>query len=146
MQETFISTTAEETYEFGKKLASAASPGEIYLLTGDLGTGKTVFTKGFAAGLGVREYITSPTFNIIKEYHSGRLPLYHFDLYRLSDEDELYVIGADEYWNSDGVCVIEWADMFPDIVWENAVHIEIKKDLSNGPDCRIITVSGGKEC
>lgn len=146
MQKQIITNHSAETYAFGRKLAEAAAPGEIYLLTGDLGTGKTVFTKGFAEGLGITEHITSPTFNIIKEYHSGRLPLYHFDLYRLSDEDELYAIGADEYWNSDGVCVIEWADMFPDIVWENAVHIEIKKELSEGPDCRIITISGGKEC
>ena len=123
--ETFSQT---ETFDIGKHIGENAKAGDIITLSGDLGVGKTVFAQGVAAGLGIKDHVCSPTFTILQVYDDGRLPLYHFDLYRLSDEDELYAIGADEYWNSDGVCVIEWADMFPDIVWENAVHIEIKKE------------------
>ena len=103
-----------DTEEFGMKLASSLEPGDIVALIGDLGTGKTTLTKYIAKGLGVTENIDSPTFNIVKEHKSGIIPLFHFDVYRLSSGDELLDIGADEYFYSDGVCIIEWADIVAD--------------------------------
>ena len=136
--------SAEETYGLGFDMGRTAEPGGIYALNGDLGTGKTVFTKGFAAGLGVREYITSPTFNIIKEYHSGRLPLYHFDVYRIGDPEEMLEIGWEEYVYGEGVCLVEWAEMIEDLVHEippeKVLQVEIKKDLSKGNDYRMIQI------
>lgn len=101
----------EETERFGRNLAKQLMPGDIICLTGDLGTGKTALTKAIAAGLGVTENVISPTFNIVKEYRSGRLPLYHFDVYRLGSPEELFETGAQEYFYGQGVCVIEWADL-----------------------------------
>ena len=115
-----------DTEEFGMKLASSLEPGDIVALIGDLGTGKTTLTKYIAKGLGVTENIDSPTFNIVKEHKSGRLPLFHFDVYRLSSGDELLDIGADEYFYSDGVCIIEWADIVADVVPEKAKVILIE--------------------
>ena len=109
-----------DTEEFGMKLASSLEPGDIVALIGDLGTGKTTLTKYIAKGLGVTENIDSPTFNIVKEHKSGIIPLFHFDVYRLSSGDELLDIGADEYFYSDGVCIIEWADIVADVVPEKA--------------------------
>lgn len=106
----------EETKKFGKKLADHLKPNDILALTGDLGTGKTTLTKAIAEGLGVRENITSPTFTIVKEYHSGRLPLFHFDVYRLESGEELLAIGGDEYFSRGGVCVIEWADKVAEVL------------------------------
>ena len=102
--------------------------------------GKTVFTKGFAEGLGIDDDITSPTFTIVNEYHSGRIPFYHFDVYRIGDEDEMFDIGFDEYVDGDGVCLIEWAELIKGIIPENAVSIKITKDLSKGLDYRKIEV------
>ena len=115
-----------DTEEFGMKLASSLEPGDIVALIGDLGTGKTTLTKYIAKGLGVTENIDSPTFNIVKEHKSGRIPLFHFDVYRLSSGDELLDIGADEYFYSDGVCIIEWADIVADVVPEKAKVILIE--------------------
>ena len=121
-----------DTEEFGMKLASSLEPGDIMALIGDLGTGKTTLTKYIAKGLGVTENIDSPTFNIVKEHKSGRIPLFHFDVYRLSSGDELLDIGADEYFYSDGVCIIEWADIVADVVPEKAKVILIEYGEKQG--------------
>lgn len=115
----------EETEQFGMKLAQQARPGMILALTGDLGAGKTALTKAIARGLGIRETVTSPTFTIVKEYHSGRLPLYHFDVYRISDVSEMDELGYEEYFFGDGICVIEWADLIEEILPEDAMRISI---------------------
>ena len=116
----------QDTEAFGMELASTLEPGDIVALIGDLGTGKTTLTKSIAKGLGVTENIDSPTFNIVKEHKSGRLPLFHFDVYRLSSGDELLDIGADEYFYADGVCIIEWADIVADVVPDKAKVILIE--------------------
>ena len=121
-----------DTEEFGMKLASSLEPGDIVALIGDLGTGKTSVTKYLAKGLGVTENIDSPTFNIVKEHKSGIIPLFHFDVYRLSSGDELLDIGADEYFYSDGVCIIEWADIVADVVPEKAKVILIEYGEKQG--------------
>lgn len=115
----------EETAAYGRKLAGELVPGDIVCLVGDLGTGKTALTKAIAAGLGISEPIVSPTFNIVKEYHSGRLPLYHFDVYRVSDPGSLFEIGLDEYFESGGVCIIEWADLIADLIPDGSRLINI---------------------
>ncbi len=122
----------EETKKFGEKLCEKLTAGSIVALTGDLGTGKTTLTKAIAAGLGVTDVITSPTFNIVKQYDSGRLPLYHFDVYRIGDVDEMYEIGYEEYFFGDGVCVIEWADLIEEIIPGDAVRIEIEYGEKEG--------------
>lgn len=122
----------EETKKFGKELSEKLTAGSIVALTGDLGTGKTTLTKAIAAGLGVTDVITSPTFNIVKQYDSGRLPLYHFDVYRIGDVDEMYEIGYEEYFFGDGVCVIEWADLIEEIIPDDAVRIEIEYGEKEG--------------
>ena len=122
----------EETKKFGEKLCEKLTAGSIVALTGDLGTGKTTLTKAIAAGLGVTDVITSPTFNIVKQYDSGRLPLYHFDVYRIGDVDEMYEIGYEEYFFGDGVCVIEWADLIEEIIPDDAVRIEIEYGEKEG--------------
>ena len=121
-----------DTEEFGMKLASSLEPGDIVALIGDLGTGKTTLTKYIAKGLGVTENIDSPTFNIVKEHKSGIIPLFHFDVYRLSSGDVLLDIGADEYFYSDGVCIIEWADIVADVVPEKAKVILIEYGEKQG--------------
>ncbi len=122
----------EETKKFGEKLCEKLTAGSIVALTGDLGTGKTTLTKAIAVGLGVTDVITSPTFNIVKQYDSGRLPLYHFDVYRIGDVDEMYEIGYEEYFFGDGVCVIEWADLIEEIIPDDAVRIEIEYGEKEG--------------
>ena len=135
----------KDTFEFARQLGEQASPGEIYCLEGDLGTGKTVFAKGFAAGLGIREPVTSPTFNIVKEYEEGRLPLYHFDVYRIADPDEMYAIGYEDYFFGQGVCLVEWSSLIRELIPEGAVQILLEKDPEKGLDYRRITVTGTKE-
>lgn len=122
----------EETKKFGKQLCEKLTAGSIVALTGDLGTGKTTLTKAIAAGLGVTDVITSPTFNIVKQYDSGRLPLYHFDVYRIGDVDEMYEIGYEEYFFGEGVCVIEWADLVDEIIPDDAMRIEIEYGEKEG--------------
>ena len=123
--ETIILHNEQETIEYGKKLGQQAAPGQILALTGDLGAGKTTLTKSIAAGLGISEMITSPTFTIVKEYHSGRLPLYHFDVYRIGDIDEMYELGYEEYFFGSGLCVVEWADLIEELIPEEAMWISI---------------------
>ena len=132
--------SAEETFALGKALGEKASPGQIYTLDGDLGTGKTVFTQGVAAGLGITEAISSPTFTIIQEYDTGRIPLYHFDVYRIGDIEEMEEIGYDDYFFGEGICLIEWADLIREILPEHVIRITIEKDLEKGFDYRKITI------
>ena len=122
----FISQSEEDTRRYGEELAKELKPGDVLALSGDLGAGKTALTKAIAKGLGIDDMIQSPTFTIVREYHSGRLPLYHFDLYRLGDEDELFEIGFEEYLYGQGVCVAEWANLFDDLFPEHTIRIHIE--------------------
>ena len=139
--EFFDSESAEATYAFGKALGEKAKAGEIYTLEGDLGTGKTVFTKGFAAGLGITEPVVSPTFTIVQVYEGGRLPLYHFDVYRIGDVEEMDEIGYEEYFFGEGVCLVEWAGLIEELLPENIVKISIEKNLDRGFSYRRIGLS-----
>lgn len=130
----------KETYELGRTLGSRAVQGSIYCLNGDLGTGKTVFAKGFAKGLGIEEEIASPTFTIVCEYHDGRLPLYHFDVYRLGDGAQMDELGYEEYFFGDGVCLVEWGSFIRDLLPEDTVCITIEKCAAKGFDYRKITI------
>ena len=136
----YESLSEKDTYDLGKKLGENAKPGQIVCIDGDLGVGKTVFTKGFAKGLGVEEDVVSPTFTIIQEYTDGRLPMYHFDVYRIGHPDEMYDIGFEEYFYGDGVCLIEWSNRIEELLPEESIHINIEKDLEKGFDYRKITV------
>ena len=118
----------EETKELGEKIGRQARPGQIYTLTGDLGVGKTVFTQGLARGLGIKEPVSSPTFTIVQIYEEGRLPLYHFDVYRIGDVEEMEEIGYDDYFFGNGVCLIEWAELIQELIPEQAIRIRIEKD------------------
>ncbi|MBQ1843869.1 MAG: tRNA (adenosine(37)-N6)-threonylcarbamoyltransferase complex ATPase subunit type 1 TsaE [Lachnospiraceae bacterium] len=138
--EKFESHSAKETEQFAADLAAKALPGDVYTLTGDLGVGKTVFAKGFAKGLGITEPVTSPTFTIVQEYLSGRLPLYHFDVYRIGDPDEMEETGFYDYIDRGGVVLIEWAELIEDVLPENRTEITISKDLAGDDDYRIIEV------
>lgn len=138
---TFEINSVEETTALGIQLGKLVNSGDIVCLTGDLGTGKTHITKGIAKGLGITDNITSPTFTIVNEYETGRLKLNHFDVYRVSDPDEIYAIGFDDYIFSDAVCVIEWANYIEEILPEELLHILIEKDLSKGEDYRKITLT-----
>lgn len=135
----------EETFAFAQKLGLEAVPGQIFTLDGDLGVGKTVFAKGLAEGLGITEPVSSPTFTIVQEYTDGRLPLYHFDVYRIEEPEEMEEIGYDEYFNGDGVCLIEWADMIRELLPEDVIRIRIRKVPEKGFDYREISVEGMKE-
>lgn len=139
------SFSEQETFLLGKKLAEEAKSGDLFCLLGDLGTGKTVLARGMAEGLKIGQRIQSPTFVIVREYHDGKLPFYHFDLYRLEDEDELYAIGWEEYLGKDGVILVEWADLMPEAMPEDARWIRIGKDLSKGVDYRRIIIGTYQE-
>ena len=130
----------EETFEVGRKIGMNAKPGQIYTLTGDLGVGKTVFTQGVAAGLGITEPVNSPTFTIIQEYEDGRLPFYHFDVYRIGDLEEMEEIGYDDYFFGQGICLIEWAELIEEILPEKRIEVTIEKDLERGFEYRKITI------
>lgn len=140
MEKNIESLRAEDTYQVGFSLGQQAKPGEIYSLSGDLGVGKTVFTQGFARGLEIQEPISSPTFTIIQEYKEGRVPLYHFDVYRISDITEMDEIGYEDYFYGDGVCLIEWANLIQEILPDNITTIKIEKDLLKGFDYRNISI------
>lgn len=131
-EKTIIIRDENETKKFGIDLAQDLEPGAVIALTGDLGTGKTTLTKSIAAGLGIDDVITSPTFNIVKEYRSGRLPLFHFDVYRIGDVEEMYELGYEEYFYGEGVCIIEWADLIEDIIPEDAIRIYIEYGSKEG--------------
>ncbi len=137
---TFESHSREETIKFAANLAAKSKPGDVYTLTGDLGDGKTVFAKGFAKGLGVTEPVTSPTFTIVQEYLSGRLPFFHFDVYRIADSDEMEETGFYDYLDRGGVVLIEWAELIEDILPLPRTSIKIEKDLNGDDDYRLITV------
>ena len=139
MNERIETNNPEATEALGEKLGREARAGQIYCLSGDLGVGKTVFTKGFAKGLGITEHVTSPTFAIVNEYE-GRLPLYHFDVYRIADSDEMYEIGYEEYVYGDGVSVIEWPQLIDDILPENRYDVTISKDYSRHDNYRKIEI------
>ena len=130
----------EETMRTGRMLGESAAPGQVYALVGDLGVGKTVFTKGFAEGLGIEEPVNSPTFTILQIYEEGRLPLYHFDVYRIEEPEEMEEIGLDEYIDGDGVSLIEWAGRIEELLPEDVIVVFIEKDLEKGLDYRRITV------
>ena len=130
----------KETYALGEKIGGEALPGQVYTLNGDLGVGKTVFTQGVAAGLGIQEPVNSPTFTIVQVYEEGRMPFYHFDVYRIGDVEEMEEIGYQDYFYGEGLCMIEWAQLIEEIIPENARHITIEKDLDKGFDYRRITI------
>lgn len=134
--------SAEETFALGKKIGEQALPGQIYTLVGDLGVGKTVFTQGIAAGLGIDEPISSPTFTIIQEYETGRLPFYHFDVYRIGDIEEMEEIGYDDYFFGEGVTMIEWANLIEELLPDTIIQVTIEKNLNQGFDYRRITIEG----
>ena len=129
----------DETMLAGKALGDILNRGDIVCLTGDLGTGKTAFTNGIARALGIEDYITSPTFTIVNEYKT-EVPLYHFDVYRISDPDEMYDIGFEEYLYGDGVVVIEWAELIKDILPDDLIWVKIDKDLNSGFEKRVIGI------
>ena len=136
-----VETNSEkETWELGKQLAESAKPGQVFSLIGDLGVGKTVLTKGMAAGLGISEPVNSPTFTILQVYEEGRLPFYHFDVYRIADLEEMDEIGYEDYFYGDGICLVEWANLIVELMPENTIRITIEKDLECGFDFRRITV------
>lgn len=132
--------SVSETLELGRRMGEQAVPGAVYTLTGELGVGKTVFAQGFARGLGITEPVSSPTFSIVQEYDAGRLPFYHFDVYRIGDVEEMEEIGYEDYFYGSGVCMIEWAGLISDILPPNCTHITIEKDWEKGFDYRRITV------
>ena len=139
IKETF---SDKETFELGFELGKKAVPGDIFCLDGDLGTGKTVIAKGIAAGLGVTEPVSSPTFTVIKEYREGRLPFFHFDVYRIEEPAEMDEIGYEDYFFGDGVTVIEWSDLIKELIPDKAVRIRLKKDTGKGFDYRKIEIIG----
>lgn len=140
MDEIFESMAPEETAALGERLGRDARAGSVYCLSGDLGVGKTIFTKGFAKGLGVSEMVTSPTFAIMNCYAGAELPLYHFDVYRISGGDELEETGCMDYFYGDGVCLVEWAETVRDAIPEDAAWITIEKDYGRDEDYRRITL------
>ena len=130
----------EQTFQIGVDLAKKAVPGQVFTLTGDLGVGKTVFTQGFAHGLGITEPVNSPTFTIVQVYEDGRRPFYHFDVYRIGDVEEMDEVGFDEYVMGEGVSLIEWANLIEEILPERRTEIIIEKDLQEGFEYRRITI------
>ncbi len=130
----------QDTRAIGRQLGESCHPGDIVLLHGDLGVGKTVFTKGFAEGLGIQEPISSPTFTIVQIYETGRLPLYHFDVYRIGDVEEMEEIGYEDYFYGNGVCLIEWAELISEILPHHCIEVTITKDLEQGLDYRRICI------
>ena len=141
MKETVYETySPEETRSLGKKIGAAAEAGDVYTLLGDLGVGKTTLTQGIAEGLGIMEPISSPTFTIVQVYEEGRMPFYHFDVYRIGGIEEMDEIGYEDYFYGNGLCMIEWANLIEEILPEKRKDIQIEKDLEKGFDYRKITV------
>lgn len=150
LTEEYTTNSAEETFRIGFEAGQHALPGDVVTLVGDLGVGKTVFTKGFAAGLGIEEEVNSPTFTILQTYEAGRIPLYHFDVYRIGDPEEMFEVGWEDYVFGDGVCLIEWADLIGDLIEEipaqKRTEITIEKEPEKGFDYRKIIVHRNVEC
>lgn len=136
----YETNSPEETFAIAKRLGEQAQPGTVYTLTGDLGVGKTVFAQGLASGLGIEEAINSPTFTIVQVYDEGRLPFYHFDVYRIGDIEEMEEIGYEDYFYGDGVCLVEWAELIEELLPGKRVELLIEKDLEKGFDYRRITL------
>ncbi len=141
MQKIYQTFSWEETAELGRALGKEAKPGDVYTLTGDLGVGKTVFARGIAEGLGIKEPIVSPTFTILQIYESGRIPFYHFDVYRISDPEEMDEIGYEDYFYGEGLAMIEWGNLIPELLPKKRKEISIEKDLEQGFDYRRITLT-----
>lgn len=141
MQKLYETYCPAETAELGRELAAAAAPGDVYTLTGGLGVGKTVFTQGIAAGLGIEEPVNSPTFTIVQIYENGRMPFYHFDVYRIGDLEEMEEIGYEDYFYGEGLTIIEWANLIQEILPPRRKDILIEKDLEKGFDYRKITIT-----
>lgn len=135
------SFSAEETYALGEKIGRRAQPGQVYTLIGDLGVGKTVFTQGVAAGLGITEPVSSPTFTIVQFYDDGRMPFYHFDVYRIGDPEEMEEVGFEDCIYGEGLCLIEWANLIEEILPPSYTQVRIEKDMSRGFDYRRITLT-----
>ena len=141
MKETVYETiSAAETHALGKKIGETAKPGDVYTLVGDLGVGKTVFTQGIADELGITEPVSSPTFTIVQGYEEGRMPFYHFDVYRIGDIEEMDEIGYEDYFYGEGLCMIEWANLIEEILPDKRYDVTIEKDLEKGFDYRKITI------
>ena len=140
MENIYETASSSETFALGKRFGEEATAGEIICLSGDLGVGKTVFTQGLAKGLGIEEPVTSPTFTIVEQHTEGRLPRYHFDVYRIGDISEMDEIGYEDCFFGDGICLIEWAELVEEIIPEGSTWIKIEKDLTKGFDYRKITV------
>ncbi len=136
----YDSYSPEDTFELGRRIGAECAPGQVYTLIGDLGVGKTVFTQGLAAGLEIREAVSSPTFTIVQVYDEGRMPFYHFDVYRIGDIEEMDEIGYEDMFYGDGVCLIEWANLIEEILPASYVQITIEKDLEKGFDYRKIVI------
>ncbi len=134
------SYSAEETFALGEKIGRESAPGQVYTLIGDLGVGKTVFTQGVAKGLGISEPVNSPTFTIVQIYEEGRIPFYHFDVYRIGDVEEMDEIGYEDCFYGEGLCLIEWANLIEEILPEHYQRITIEKDLEKGFDYRKIII------
>ena len=132
--------SAQETYELGLKIGKEAKKGQVYTMVGDLGVGKTVFTQGMAHGLGIKEPISSPTFTIVQVYEEGRLPFYHFDVYRIGDVEEMDEVGFEDYVYGEGVSLIEWANLIEEILPQHYTEVKIEKDLEKGFDYRRISI------
>ena len=140
MARRYVSNSEGETEDLGRRLGLRLGPGAVVAFTGDLGAGKTAFTRGLARGLGISERVTSPTFTIVNEYEGGRLPLFHFDLYRLGSSDELFDIGWEDYLSRGGVCAVEWSENVADALEEDAIRVDLRRGESDGQ--RIITIEG----
>ena len=140
---TFLTNSPGETEKLGEALALRLRPGDVVAYRGDLGAGKTAFTRGLAKGLGVREPVTSPTYTIVNEYTSGRMPLFHFDMYRLHSADDLFDIGWEDYLERGGVCAVEWSENVEEAL-ESPIRVTIRHG-AQGPDCREITIEGGEQ-
>lgn len=136
----YESYSTQDTFQIGENLGKKCKPGEVYCLLGDLGVGKTVFTQGFAKGLGIKEPVNSPTFTIVQVYEEGNMPFYHFDVYRIGDIEEMDELGYEDYFYGQGVCLIEWASLIKEILPENVRVITIEKQLEKGFDYRKITL------
>ena len=139
----YVTSSEEETQALGARLAGALTPGSVVAFTGDLGAGKTAFTRGLALGLGIRERVTSPTFTIVNEYEGGRLPLFHFDMYRLGSSEELFDIGWEDYLARGGVCAVEWSEIVADALEDSVIRVDIRR--GEGDSQRIITITGGPD-